>query len=90
VFTDPPLATVGLSEEAAVQQLPGAVEVFVATSKPLRDALLDCSQRLSLYKVIVHADTDKAGAFWVNFTVCFVAAAYYARLLAASRCKVLN
>ena len=39
MFTQPPLGTVGLSEEAAVEQLWGEVDVYVSRFKPMKNTL---------------------------------------------------
>lgn len=58
VFCQPPLATCGLSEEAAVQQLDGEIDVYTATFKPMRNTLSGRAEKV-LMKLIVHVPTNK-------------------------------
>jgi hypothetical protein len=57
VFCHPPVATVGLSEEAAVEQLTGDVEVYVEQFKTMLHTLAGRHER-SFIKMIVHKGTD--------------------------------
>ncbi len=50
VFTDPPIASVGLSEEAAVAQ--GPVDIYTADFRPMRTAFVGGAQR-SFMKLVV-------------------------------------
>ncbi len=56
VFTNPPIAGVGLSERVAREKF-GAVKVYTSDFRTARNALADKSER-SLYKLVVHPGTD--------------------------------
>lgn len=56
VFSNPPLATVGLSEEQAAKQL-GDVDVYTSSFRPMRNNLSGSPQR-SLMKLVVDAKTQ--------------------------------
>jgi glutathione reductase (NADPH) len=57
VFSQPPLAAVGLTEAQARQQL-GAVKVYTGDFRPMANVLADRSER-ALYKMVVDASTDR-------------------------------
>ena len=58
VFSQPPLASVGLSEEEAVKQCgDGDVDVYVSDFRPLKNTLSG-SQGRCLMKLVVHAGTN--------------------------------
>ena len=57
VFSNPPLAGVGLTEAQARNTL-GAVKVYTSDFRPMKNVLADRHER-ALYKMIVSGDTDK-------------------------------
>jgi len=57
VFSQPPLATVGLSEHTAHNRF-GAVDVYASTFTPMKNTLAGRSEKV-LMKMIVHPETDK-------------------------------
>jgi glutathione reductase (NADPH) len=57
VFSNPPISSVGLTEEEAQAQL-GDVRVFRSNFKPMRNTLAGRNER-SLYKMVVEAKSDK-------------------------------
>jgi glutathione reductase (NADPH) len=57
VFSNPPLAGVGLTEAQARNTL-GAVKVYTSDFRPMKNVLADRKER-ALYKMIVAAETDK-------------------------------
>lgn len=58
VFSQPPLATVGYSEEEAIAELGGTIDVYVSKFKPLKYTLSGRDEK-TIMKMIVHADTDR-------------------------------
>jgi glutathione reductase (NADPH) len=58
VFSQPPLATVGYSEERAVEELDGELDVFVARFRPMKNILAGQSEK-TLMKLIVHKGSDR-------------------------------
>jgi glutathione reductase (NADPH) len=56
VFSNPPMAGVGLTERQAREQY-GTVKIFTSDFRPMRNVLAGKAER-SLYKLIVHAETD--------------------------------
>ncbi|MES2496305.1 MAG: glutathione-disulfide reductase [Pseudomonadota bacterium] len=56
VFSNPPMAGVGLTEKQAREQF-GAPKIFTSDFRPMRNVLAGRSER-SLYKLVVHPDTD--------------------------------
>jgi glutathione reductase (NADPH) len=56
VFSNPPMAGVGLTEGKAKMKY-GSVKVFTSDFRPMKNVLADRNER-SLYKMIVHPDTD--------------------------------
>ncbi|MCB8883227.1 glutathione-disulfide reductase [Acidisoma cellulosilytica] len=57
VFSDPPLATVGLSEEDAAQL--GAMDIYVSRFTPMRHTLTKRAGRKALLKLVVDQKTQK-------------------------------
>ncbi len=57
VFSNPPLAGVGMTEAEARNTL-GAVKVYTSDFRPMKNVLADRNER-SLYKMVVHGETDK-------------------------------
>ena len=57
VFSNPPMAGVGLTEAEARNTL-GAVKVYTSDFRPMKNVLADRNER-ALYKMIVAAETDK-------------------------------
>lgn len=58
VFCQPPLATVGLSEDECVAKYSGELDVYVSKFRPMRNTLSGREER-TLMKLIVHKATDK-------------------------------
>jgi glutathione reductase (NADPH) len=56
VFSNPPMAGVGLTERQAREQY-GTVKTFTSDFRPMRNVLAGREER-SLYKLVVHAETD--------------------------------
>jgi len=56
VFSNPPMAGVGLTERQARERF-GAPKIFTSDFRPMRNVLAGRSER-SLYKLVVHPDTD--------------------------------
>ncbi|TZG26296.1 glutathione-disulfide reductase [Sphingomonas montanisoli] len=56
VFSSPPMAGVGLTEQKAREQY-GSVKVFTSDFRPMRNVLAGKTER-SLYKLVVHSETD--------------------------------
>ena len=66
VFCQPPLATVGISEEEAIETHVGEIDVFVEGFRPMRNTLSGRDER-ALMKLIVDAATGKVlGAHMVG------------------------
>ena len=57
VFTQPPVATVGLTEEQAVAEY-GDVDIFTSDFRPMKNVLSGSSER-SFMKIVVDAKSDK-------------------------------
>ncbi|KAF5838426.1 FAD/NAD-linked reductase [Dunaliella salina] len=57
VFTQPPLASVGYSEEEAIQKLSGDMDVYVSKFRPMKYTLSGRDEK-TLMKMIVHVETD--------------------------------
>ena len=57
-FVQPPLAFVGLTEEAAKKQLSGEVDVYVSKFKPMRNVLSGRDEK-TLMKMLVEVATNK-------------------------------
>jgi len=58
VFCQPPLASVGFSEEAAVAQLSGPIDIYVSKFRPMKHTLSGRDER-TLMKLVVHADSGR-------------------------------
>ncbi|WIA38411.1 hypothetical protein OEZ86_001737 [Tetradesmus obliquus] len=58
VFCQPPLASVGLSEEQAIAQLSGAIDVYVSKFKPMKYTISGRDER-TLMKLLVHHESDR-------------------------------
>ena len=58
IFAQPPLASVGMSEEEAIQQLKGDIDVYVSKFRPMKNTLSGRDER-TFMKLIVHCPTDK-------------------------------
>ncbi|GAX74568.1 hypothetical protein CEUSTIGMA_g2017.t1 [Chlamydomonas eustigma] len=58
VFSQPPLASVGYSEEEAMAQLGGDLDVYVSKFKPMKYTISGRDEK-TLMKLIVHAETDR-------------------------------
>lgn len=58
VFCQPPLASVGYSEEAAVAQLSGPIDVYVSRFRPMKHTLSGRDER-TLMKLIVHGESGR-------------------------------
>ena len=56
VFSNPPMAGVGLTEHKAREQY-GSVKIFTSDFRPMRNVLAGKNER-SLYKLVVHSETD--------------------------------
>lgn len=66
VFCQPPLATVGMTEEEAIEKNVGEIDVFVEGFRPMKNTLSGREER-SLMKMIVDAGTGKVlGAHMVG------------------------
>eukprot|EP01025_Chloroclados_australasicus_P045662 TRINITY_DN5005_c0_g1_i9.p2 TRINITY_DN5005_c0_g1~~TRINITY_DN5005_c0_g1_i9.p2 ORF type:complete len:219 (+),score=41.47 TRINITY_DN5005_c0_g1_i9:201-857(+) len=58
VFCQPPLGTVGYSEEKALTQLSGHIDVYTAKFKPMKYTISGREEK-AFMKLIVHKETDK-------------------------------
>lgn len=58
VFSQPPLASVGLTEAQAREKLGGAIKIFTSDFRPMRNIFASRPER-GLYKLVVDAATDK-------------------------------
>ena len=58
VFSQPPLATVGYSEERAMEEFEGELDVYVARFRPMKNILAG-QQEKTLMKLIVHKGSDR-------------------------------
>ena len=56
VFSNPPMAGVGLTERQAREQY-GDPKIFTSDFRPMRNVLAGRNER-SLYKLVVHPETD--------------------------------
>jgi glutathione reductase (NADPH) len=57
VFSNPPLAGVGMTESQARDTI-GAIKVYTSDFRPMKNVLADRHER-ALYKMIVAAETEK-------------------------------
>ncbi|GLI63070.1 hypothetical protein VaNZ11_005972 [Volvox africanus] len=58
VFCQPPLATVGYTEEQAVKEFSGNIDVYVSRFKPMKYTISGRDEK-TLMKLVVHAESDK-------------------------------
>lgn len=58
VFCQPPLATVGMTEEEAVQKLSGELDIYVSKFRPMKNTLTGRDEK-TFMKMIVHVPSDK-------------------------------
>mmetsp|Transcript_14348 Transcript_14348/g.25057 ORF Transcript_14348/g.25057 Transcript_14348/m.25057 type:complete len:493 (+) Transcript_14348:3-1481(+) len=58
VFTQPPMATVGYSEEEAIAKLAGDLDVYVSKFRPMKYTMSGRDEK-TLMKMIVHAGSDR-------------------------------
>ena len=58
VFSQPPLASVGLTEAQAREKLAGAVKIFTADFRPMKNVFAGRPER-GLYKLVIDESTDK-------------------------------
>lgn len=58
VFCQPPMGSVGLSEEKAVQTLSGDIDVYVSRFRPMKNTLSGRDEK-TLMKMLVHVPTDR-------------------------------
>ena len=58
VFAQPPLSSVGYSEEQATKQLSGEIDVYVSRFRPMRNTLSGRDEK-TFMKMLVHVETDK-------------------------------
>eukprot|EP00210_Caulerpa_lentillifera_P000990 g953.t1 len=58
VFCQPPLATVGYTEEKAIQTFSGELDVFHSNFRPMKNTLCGRVEK-TIMKIIVHVETDK-------------------------------
>ena len=77
-FIQPPLCYVGVTEEEAVEQYKGDLDVYVSKFKPLKNTLTGREER-TLMKMIVHADTD-------DVSISILSLASINKLISASSC----
>lgn len=58
VFCQPPLGTVGLTEDQAVEELHGEIDVYISRFKPMKNTLSGRDER-TFMKMIVHVPTNR-------------------------------
>jgi glutathione reductase (NADPH) len=58
VFCQPPLASCGYSEEAAVAQLSGPIDIYVSRFRPMKHTLSGRDER-TLMKLVVHQESGR-------------------------------
>lgn len=58
VFCQPPMATVGWTEEAAIEELCGHIDVYTSKFKPMKFTMSGRDER-TLMKLIVHQESDR-------------------------------
>ena len=58
-FVQPPLAYVGATEEDAIAQYAGDIDVYVSKFKPMKNTISEREER-TLMKLLVHSATDQA------------------------------
>ena len=72
MFSQPPMATVGLTEEQAREQISGDVDVYVSKFRPMKNTITG-RQEKTLIKILVEAATDKVRSEpSVMFSACTV------------------
>eukprot|EP00898_Chlorokybus_atmophyticus_P008959 jgi/Chlat1/9064/Chrsp94S08362 len=64
VFAQPPLGKVGLSEEEAVEQATGDIDVFTSKFRPMKYTVSGRDEQ-SFMKIIVEKETDKVLGVWM-------------------------
>lgn len=58
VFCQPPLSTVGMSEEKAIDSLCGEIDVYISKFRPMRNTLSGRDEK-TFMKIIVHVESDR-------------------------------
>lgn len=58
VFCQPPLASVGYSEEGAIKEFSGPIDVYVSKFRPMKYTISGRDER-TLMKLIVHSESDR-------------------------------
>lgn len=58
VFCQPPLATVGFTEDDAIAQLDGPIDVYISKFKPMKYTISGRDER-TLMKMLVHVDSGR-------------------------------
>jgi glutathione reductase (NADPH) len=58
VFCQPPLGSIGMSEEQAVQKLSGDIDIYVSRFRPMKNTLSGRDEK-TLMKMLVHVPTDR-------------------------------
>ncbi|KAL4439500.1 hypothetical protein ABPG77_008829 [Micractinium sp. CCAP 211/92] len=58
VFAQPPLGTVGLTEQEAVERLKGDIDVYISKFKPMKNTMSGRDER-TFMKMIVHVQTGR-------------------------------
>lgn len=58
VFSQPPLGTVGLTEDKAIEKLNGEIDVYVSKFRPMKNTLSGRDER-TFMKMLVHVPTNK-------------------------------
>lgn len=58
VFAQPPLSTVGLTEDQAIATLHGDIDVYISRFRPMKNTLSGRDER-TFMKMLVHLPTDK-------------------------------
>jgi glutathione reductase (NADPH) len=64
VFAQPPLATVGYTEERARKEIEGDIIVYVSKFRPMKNTLSGRDER-TFMKLLVHCQTHKVTNFGV-------------------------
>ena len=68
-FTQPPVACVGVTEEAAKEQCQGEVDVYMSRFKPMRNVLSGRDEK-NLIKLLVEVASDKVCCSWGQYISC--------------------
>ena len=58
VFCQPPMGTVGLTEEQAIEQLDGELAIYISKFRPMKNTLSGRDEK-TFMKMIVHIPTDR-------------------------------